>query len=160
MKMLNMRLLTMNVNEKRLENYFAEALKHIQLIEEAKTVIHLPIVNYEQLSNLEKFAINALIFRFSKLQDLIGSKIFRAFLEFNKFDTEDKSFLILLKEIEKEGIVDIDTWDEFRKIRNNIAHEYPGEEEEVLEAMELLIQKSTDLTNIAQKIMDRYYEIR
>lgn len=153
-----MRLFTMN--EKRLENYFAEALKHMQLIEEAKEVIHLPIVNYEQLSNLEKFAINALIFRFSKLQDLIGSKIFRAFLEFNKFDTEDKSFLILLKEIEKEGIVDIDTWDEFRKIRNNIAHEYPGEEEEALEAMELLVKKSTDLTKIAQKIMDRYYEIR
>ena len=158
MKMLNMRLLTMN--EKRLENYFAEALRHIQLIEEAKEVIHLPIVNYDKLPNLEKFAVNALIFRFSKLQDLIGSKIFRAFLEFNKFDTEEKSFLVLLKEIEKEGIVDIDTWDEFRKIRNNIAHEYPGEEEEALEAVELLVKKSTDLIKIAQKIMDRYNEVR
>ena len=148
------------MNEKRLENYFVQASKHMQLIEEAKEVIHLPIVNYEQLPSLEKFAINALIFRFSKLQDLIGSKIFRAFLEFNKFDTEEKSFLILLKEIEKEGIVDIDTWDEFRKIRNNIAHEYTGEEEETLEAIELLIKKSTDLSKIAQKIMDRYYEIR
>jgi len=153
-----MRLLTMN--EKRLENYFAEALRHIQLIEEAKEVIHLPIVNYDKLPNLEKFAVNALIFRFSKLQDLIGSKIFRAFLEFNKFDTEEKSFLVLLKEIEKEGIVDIDTWDEFRKIRNNIAHEYPGEEEEALEAVELLVKKSTDLIKIAQKIMDRYNEVR
>jgi len=148
------------MNEKRLENYFAEALKHMQLIKEAKSVINLPIVNYEQLASLEKFAINALIFRFFKLQDLIGSKIFRTFLEFNKFDTEDKSFLILLKEIEKEGIVDIDTWDEFRKIRNNIAHEYPGEEDEALEAIELLIEKSTDLIKIAQNIMDRFYEIR
>ena len=148
------------MNEKRLENYFAEALKHMQLMKEAKSVINLPIVNYEQLASLEKFAINTLIFRFSKLQDLIGSKIFRAFLEFNKFDTEDKSFLILLKEIEKEGIVDIDTWDEFRKIRNNIAHEYPGEEDETLEAIELLIEKSTDLIKIAQNIMDRFYEIR
>ena len=148
------------MNEKRLENYFAEALKHMQLMKEAKSVINLPIVNYEQLASLEKFAINTLIFRFSKLQDLIGSKIFRVFLEFNKFDTEDKSFLILLKEIEKEGIVDIDTWDEFRKIRNNIAHEYPGEEDETLEAIELLIEKSTDLIKIAQNIMDRFYEIK
>lgn len=148
------------MNEKRLENYFAEALKHIQLIEEAKEVINLPIKSYDNLPNIEKFAINALVFRFSKLQDLIGSKIFRSFLEFNKFDTEEKSFLVLLKEIEKEGIVDIDTWDEFRKIRNNIAHEYPGEEEEALEAVELLVKKSTDLIKIAQKIMDRYNEIR
>ena len=148
------------LNEKRLKNYFAEASKHIQLINEAKEVITLPIKDYSNLLSLEKFAINALIFRFSKLQDLLGSKIFRSFLEFNKFEVEDKSFLILLKEIEKEGIVDIDTWDEFRKIRNNIAHEYPGEEEEALEAVELLIKKSDLLIKIAEKIEDRFNEIR
>jgi len=126
--------------DKRLEKYFAEALKHIELIKEAKEVINIPIVNYEQLPNLEKFVINALIFRFSKLQDLIDSKIFRAFLEFNKFDIEDKSFLVLL--IEKEGIVDIDTWDEFRKIRNDISHEHTGEKEEAIEAIELLVKKA------------------
>jgi len=126
--------------DRRLEKYFAEALKHIELIKEAKEVINIPIVNYEQLPNLEKFVINALIFRFSKLQDLIDSKIFRAFLEFNKFDIEDKSFLVLL--IEKEGIVDIDTWDEFRKIRNDISHEHTGEKEEAIEAIELLVKKA------------------
>jgi hypothetical protein len=109
---------------------------------------------------LEKFAINALVFRFSKLQDLLGSKIFRAYLEFNKFDTRDKSFLELLREIEKEGIVDIDTWDEFRKIRNSIAHEYPGEEEETVEALELLIEKTHLLIQTSEKLMDRYNEIR
>jgi len=146
--------------EKRLENYFAEAMKHIDLIEEAKDVISLPIAHYEQLPNLEKFAINALIFRFSKLQDLLGSKIFRAFLEFNKFDMEDKSFLTILKEIEKEGIVDIDTWDEFRKLRNTIAHEYPNEEEEALEAIGLLIKKSSTLIDVVLKLKDRFDAIR
>ncbi len=146
--------------EKRLGLYFLEAKKHIELIEDAKEVITLPISNYDNLQNIEKFAINALIFRFSKLQDLIGSKIFRAFLEFNKFDTQDKSFLELLKEIEKEGIVDIDAWDEFRKVRNNIAHEYPGEEEEALEAIALLIKQSSALIAIALKLMERYDEIR
>jgi hypothetical protein len=146
--------------EKRLDVYFAEAKKHIELIEDAKDVIVLPIKNYEKLPNLEKFAINALVFRFSKLQDLLGSKIFRTYLEFNKFDTQDKSFLELLREIEKEGIVDIDTWDEFRKIRNSIAHEYPGEEEETLEALELLIEKTHLLIQISEKLMDRYNEIR
>jgi hypothetical protein len=146
--------------EKRLDVYFAEAKKHIELIKDAKDVIVLPIENYEELPNLEKFAINALVFRFSKLQDLLGSKIFRAYLEFNKFDTRDKSFLELLREIEKEGIVDIDTWDEFRKIRNSIAHEYPGEEEETVEALELLIEKTHLLIQISEKLMDRYNEIR
>jgi len=146
--------------EKRLENYFAEAMKHMDLIEEAKSVISLPIAHYEKLPNLEKFAINALIFRFSKLQDLLGSKIFRAFLEFNKFDIEDKSFLTILKEIEKEGIVDIDTWDEFRKLRNTIAHEYPNEEEEALEAIGLLIKKSSTIIDVTLKLKDRFDAIR
>jgi len=146
--------------EQRLEVYFREAKKHIELIEDAKDVINIPIGDYENLPNLEKFAINALIFRFSKLQDLIGSKIFRTFLEYNKFDTQDKSFLELLKEIEKEGIVNIDIWDELRKLRNNIAHEYPGEEEEAIAAMELLIGKIPLLLNIIKTLMDRYNEIR
>lgn len=146
--------------EKRLESYFSEAQKHIQLIQDAREVITLPIVDYEKLSKIEKFAINTLIFRFSKLQDLIGSKIFRAFLEFNKFDTEEKSFLVILKEVEKEGIVDIDTWDEFRKIRNHVAHEYPGDEEEALQSIELLIEKSSILIDVALKLRDRFYEIR
>ena len=146
--------------EKRLDVYFIEAQKHIELMEDAKNVINLPIKNYDALPNLEKFAINALIFRFSKLQDLIGSKIFRAYLEFNKFDIQDKSFLELLREIEKEGIVDIDTWDELRKVRNSIAHEYPGEEDETAEALGLLIHKMPLLIAITFKLRDRYNEIR
>lgn len=67
------------LNEKRLVGYFAEADKHIELISEAKDVITIPLEDYNKLSSLEKFAINALIFRFSKLQDLLGSKIFRSF---------------------------------------------------------------------------------
>ncbi|WP_297443773.1 hypothetical protein [Sulfurimonas sp.] len=146
--------------EKRLDAYFTEAKKHIALIEEANSAISLPIQDYDTLPSLEKFAINALVFRFSKLQDLIGSKIFRAFLEFNRFDVQDKSFLLLLKEIEKEGIVDIDTWDELRKVRNNIAHEYPGEEDELMDALELLIRKTPLLLEISSKLQERYNEIR
>lgn len=145
--------------EKRLKGYFVEAQKHIDLIEDALEAIGVPIVEYESLPNIEKFALNALVFRVSKLQDLIGSKIFRAFLEFNKFDTQDKPFLMLLKEIEKEGIVDIDTWDEFRKLRNSIAHDYPEEAEETLEALELLINKTPLLIEIALKLKSRYDEI-
>lgn len=146
--------------EQRLEAYFSEAQKHIDLIEEAKSAITLPIKDYNTLPSLEKFAINALVFRFSKLQDLIGSKIFRAFLEFNRFDVGDKSFLLLLKEIEKEGIVDIDTWDVLRKVRNSVAHEYPGEEDELVDALEFLIGNIPILLEICSKLQERYDEIK
>ena len=37
--------------------------------------------------------------------------------------------------IEKEGIMDLDTWIEFRNIRNNLEHDYPDELEDALLAL-------------------------
>ena len=146
----------------RLKKYFSEAKKHIELINEALEVLKdkLPIKNYKELDSLEKFALNALIFRFSKLQDLLGSKIFRAYLEFSGYDTSEKSFFDILKEIEKEGIVDIDSWDELRKFRNQIAHEYPEAEDEVIESINLFVQKSKELIAINQRLEEKYLEIK
>ena len=146
----------------RLKKYFSEAKKHIELINEALEVLKdkLPIKNYKELDSLEKFALNALIFRFSKLQDLLGSKIFRNYLEFSGYDTSEKSFFDILKEIEKEGIVDIDSWDELRKFRNQIAHEYPEAEDEVIESINLFVQKSKELIDISQRLEEKYLEIK
>ena len=146
----------------RLSKYFKEANRHIGLISEALGVLEysLPIKNYGQLNNLEKFALNTLIFRFSKLQDLIGSKIFRNYLEFSGFDTSEKGFFDILKEIEKEGIVDIDTWDELRKYRNQIAHEYPEEEDEIIESTNLFIEESKKLIKIVKKLEVKYSAVK
>ena len=145
---------------KRLEGYFLEAKKHIELIEESLSVLTLPIKEYKDLTQLQRFALNALIFRFSKLQDLIGSKTFRNYLDFSGFSLSDKTFFDILKEIEKESIVDIDTWDELRELRNKIAHDYPQEMDEMLESINLFIKKSADLIVIAKKLERKFHEIK
>ena len=146
----------------RLQLYFTEATKHIELIEESLDVLQkaLPIQNYDSLTQLQRFALNALIFRFSKLQDLIGAKIFRNYLEYAGYNTADKSFFDILKEIEKENIVDIDTWDELRELRNKIAHEYPQEVDEMLESINLFIKIATLLIQISKKLEHTFYEIK
>ena len=147
---------------KRLQSYFKEANKHIELIEEAYEVLSgkMPLQEYSHLSSLEKFAFNALIFRFSKLQDLIGAKIFRAYLDYSGFETASKTFFDILKEIEKENIIDIDTWDELRKLRNSIAHEYPQEEDEILESINLFLSKCDILIQTAKKLERNFHEIK
>jgi len=60
--------------------------------------------------------------------------------------------LELLKEIEKEGIVDIDSWSEFRKVRNILAHDYPDDLEEKAEAINYLIEKPPNLIGVIEKI--------
>ncbi len=151
-----------NTNEKRLAHYFNEAQKHIALISESLGVLEpkIPIEEYESLNQLERFALNALIFRFSKLQDLIGVKIFRTYLDFSGFETAEKSFFDILKEIEKEGIVDIDSWSELRELRNKIAHEYPEEIDEMVESINLFIEKSGELVVISNRLEKKFNEIK
>ncbi|MDF1883610.1 hypothetical protein JHD49_06635 [Sulfurimonas sp. SAG-AH-194-C21] len=144
----------------RLELYFEEAHKHIDLINESIAVLPSPIKVYDDLSQLQRFALNALIFRFSKLQDLIGSKIFRNYLDFSGFNLSDSTFFDILREIEKESIVDIDSWDELRELRNKIAHDYPEEVDEMLESINLFLIKSGDLMDILIKLEKKFYEIK
>ena len=84
----------------------------------------------------------------------------RAYLEFSEFPVDDMSFFDLLKEIEKEGIVDIDSWSQLRKLRNDIAHDYPQELQEMLDKVNLLIKKSDILVGIIDKMESRYNEIK
>jgi hypothetical protein len=144
------------MNFDRLNHYLREANNHIERLESILFRLNkLYPIDTERFKNLDFYQqnlIDALIFRFSKLQDLIGSKIFREYLETIGFSTEGKSFLEILKEIEKEGIIDIDTWSEFRKVRNLIAHDYPDEIEDKVDAINYLIKQTPILIGVIRKI--------
>ncbi len=140
----------------RLEFYIKEAELHIKrledVLERVKGIYPLTQEKFEKLSSFQLDALDTLAFRFSKLQDLIGSKMFREYLLEVGFVVEDKSFWEILKELEKEGIVDIDLWSEFREVRNLLAHDYPDELEEKVEAINYLIEKTPLLIDVVRKI--------
>jgi len=136
----------------RLKAHLKEANIHIDRLKETLEVLneYFPIDN-EKIDVL-KDKLDVLAFRFAKLQDLIGNKIFREYLETIEFPTGGKNFLELLKELEKEGIVEIDRWSELRSARNNIAHDYPYEEDDKIEAINYLILNIPYLMEIVTKI--------
>ena len=122
------------------------------VLERLRSLYPISLEKFQKLSSAEKDMLDTLAFRFSKLQDLIGSKIFREFLKEVGFVTEGKTFLELLEEVEKEGIIDIDSWSEFRKVRNLIAHDYPDDLEEKVEAINYLIEKTPELMEVVRRI--------
>ena len=144
--------------EIKLNSYFEEMNIHIQklnrAIEVLKPLYPIDFDVLEDLDETQKDKLDILVFRFLKLQDLLGAKIFRTFLEFLEYPTND--FLSILKELEKMGIVDIDTWATLRKLRNTIAHDYPEDDEEKLEAINFLIQNIESLIKTGQKIENLY----
>ena len=145
--------------KKRLELYLKEAFVHIQRLEDVleplNKIYPLDSDKYEILEDDYKDKLDVLAFRFSKLQDLLGSKIFRAYLESAGFVVEEKSFNELLKELEKEKILDIDLWSEFRGIRNAIAHDYPYDYTQKIEAINYLIANVKKLIYITKNIRQK-----
>jgi len=146
----------------KLYYYLKKAYLHLERLKEILEQINrLYPVTQEKINNLtleEKNALDVLAFRFSKLQDLLGVKIFREYLKSQGFITEGKPYRDILKEIDNEGIIDIDTWSEFREVRNNIAHEYPYDENEKINAINYLIQNISLLETIIKEIDARSFK--
>ena len=141
---------------KKLELHLEESAIHIGRLLDVLNVLEklypLNSTVLETMSTENKDKLDVLAFRFSKLQDLLGTKIFREYLSVLQYPVEDKNFLELLKELDKEKIINIDIWSEFRGVRNSISHDYPFEEDEKLEAINYLIKNVTYLIDITKTI--------
>ncbi|MEO1927270.1 MAG: hypothetical protein ABGX26_01085 [Nautiliaceae bacterium] len=128
----------------RLIFYLKECDIHINRLKEVLTELKkLYPIDYDKLENFttsQKDKLDVLAFRFSKLKDILVAKIFRKYLEYPNYPVQDKNFLEILKELSKKNIVDIDKWAEFRAVRNSIAHDYPYNNDEKIEAINYLIQ--------------------
>ena len=148
---------------KKLELHLEESTIHINRLMDVLNILEklYPLSN-DKLENISleyKDKLDVLAFRFAKLQDLLGTKIFREYLIVLQYPIEDKNFLELLKELDKEKIIDIDIWGEFRGVRNSISHDYPFEEDEKLEAINYLIKNVKYLIDITKKIKDNFETI-
>ena len=132
----------------RLILFIKEGEIHTQKIKKALNKLPKTIHNIEEYEE----TLDSLAFRLSRLQGLLGEKIFKEYLNFTLRDTEGKDFLEILRMLEKEGILNIQEWREFRKIRNFIFHDYPLDEEEKLEAINFLINNAQKLINIFETI--------
>lgn len=78
----------------------------------------------ELLNNTQYLAFSdQVIYRFSKLQDCMGAKLFKSLLLYQG-ENINKPFLDILNQLEKMDIIDVDEWFEIRDLRNEIAHDY------------------------------------
>ncbi len=92
-----------------------------------------------------------MIYRFSKAQDTIGAKVFKAFFLFQG-ENIDKPFLDLLNQLEKLHIVDVDQWFLLREVRNTIAHEYESNQQQACEILNAIERHRHELSEILEKL--------
>jgi hypothetical protein len=139
-----------------LEKAFETGYLHLKRMDFAisKVKKFLPITreNYYLLDDETISFLDQYIFRFSKTQDLIGSRIFPLTLQALAEPVEDKAFIDVLNRLEKLRIVDsAQNWIELRKIRNDIAHEYPSNLNERIEGINILFENLPAFRQILER---------
>ena len=107
--------------------------------------------------DIEKIkTIDSFIYRFTKIQDRMGEKFFPLVLAELYEYKRSMALIDVLYKLEKlELLESSDSWIEYRKLRNTLTHEYPDNEDEIIEAINISIDAYTDMKNIYHKMLDR-----
>jgi uncharacterized protein with HEPN domain len=124
--------------------------KASQEIKEKKLLENFDMDDFETVKVIDTF-----IFRFIKLQDYLGQKLFRRFLEEIGELYENMSFIDILDKLERLEIISLsEEWIEIRKLRNKLTHEYPDEIEEMKKEIEIAINKIPVLEEAIQNLQN------
>lgn len=99
-------------------------------------------------------ALDQYIFRFSKLQDTIGQRLFKESLRFFGEEVYSKPFLDIFNRLEQlRAIKDYELWNDLRIIRNEIAQEYDENKSELIEKLNRIISSKTILENYLESVV-------
>jgi hypothetical protein len=71
--------------------------------------------------------LDAIVYKFNKIQSIISEKLFKLILEYIGIEAKNKSFLEVLSLLERENVLEIAKWRDLRYIRNSIAPDYSQE---------------------------------
>jgi len=102
--------------------------------------------------------IDAFIFRFIKLQDFMGDKLFKTLLKSVGEYKDNMALIDCLDKLEKLDIIETaDQWMNYRLIRNKLTHEYSSNQQEMLAGIQLAMLYFKEIKNILEAI-NRYVQ--
>lgn len=145
------------MNEEEYIDKLNEALQicelHFQRMNYAMSKVNslfpLNEASYKNLSFDDLSYLDQLIFRFSKLQDSMGTRLFPSILENLGEDIQNKPFIDLLNKLEKLNLIENHKqWLKLRETRNEVTHEYPFFTPEIIDGLNLLLEQSLILEKI------------
>ncbi len=152
----------MNQKIETLVEKLYECNQHKQKItiaaKQLETLMPLDINRYNKLNIDESSFVDQMIFRFSKLQDTMGEKLFPSLLEILGEEVKSKSYIDRLNRIEELGIIDKSEWMRLRKERNEIAHEYSFNKDEVVDGINTIYEAKNELLFIYDVFYKYCYE--
>lgn len=145
--------------EQTIPSAIKENDSHIQRLKRSKELLAdffpLDVQNFTHLSEEQIEHIDQFIYRFSRLQDSMGTRLLPAIYSWLENSTQPLPFLDIINRLEKLQLIDdAQQWQFFRNLRNNLAHDYPESLEQTVNTLNLLYQKIDLLQSMYLKIRD------
>lgn len=108
----------------------------------------------EQIEHLDQF-----IYRFTKLQDSMATRLLPAMYAWLEDDPRPIPFLDILNRLEQLGLIEnVEQWQFFRNLRNNLAHDYPESLDQTATTLNLLFKNIETLKSMYLKIKQHWFE--
>lgn len=128
---------------KKVAEAIHESILHLDKIDYSLSYI-IPIIplSLESYKKIDKSAVTYLdqiLFRYMKLQDLMGKKMFPSLLEALDEDISEFVMKDILNRLEFLNVLDAQEWLILRSFRNGVTHEYPGEEQVLVDSINNII---------------------
>jgi hypothetical protein len=143
------------IYQEKFKTHLSESLMHIKRLNNAiaalekKYTFPLTLSECNQIVNCDQDLafVDQVIYRFSKLQDTMGTKLFKSYL-LAQGENIDKPFLDILNQLEKLHILDVDEWFEYRDIRNSILHHYEDDMNVAFDLVNMIYKSRNNLGDI------------
>ncbi len=144
-----------NIIKERIEKILYECDRHVlrigEAVEDLKEFMPLDKDKYISLNKNQVQPLDQFLFRFSKLQDAIGRKLFKQILILKEDDSlliQNMPFIDILNRLERLGILEVKKWARLRDIRHELAHNYDDEPQEMAEAINQTYYERDNLIEI------------
>jgi len=119
----------MSIARVKLGQTLKECELHIKRLNNAynkmKNLMPLNADKYKNLTEDDIEHIDQYLYRFAKLQDAIGQRLFKNVLLYLGEEIENKPFIDIFNRLEQLNIIEnYDKWLELRVVRNELSHDY------------------------------------
>jgi hypothetical protein len=136
-----------------------ECYKHKQrmmsAIENLQQILPLNGERYQRLTEDEVTHIDQYLFRFAKLQDTMGQRLFRLIMSMLGEDVESMPFIDVLNRLEKMGrIPSVEEWRRLGEIRNQVSHEYDDRPEYMAAALNSVFDARESLFDVLRAVTE------
>jgi hypothetical protein len=124
------------------------------ILPEIQEWIPLESSDFEDIEKIK--AIDSFVYRFAKIQDRMGDKLFPAILKELQEYRESMALIDVLNRLEKLELLPVsDEWIDFRKLRNTLTHEYPDNKDEIAESISLSVEVYRKMKAIYHNMLKR-----